>query len=117
MTDVYYWIGVGVVFTLLTLTAIGALLWLYANLIHRRFGLIFFARRPRRLSIASWYAAKVMPMGGPERDDDWNADDFPINERPFLLTYRVGDRSYFVMAGHLAPRRHMPIEGKHPCNS
>ena len=114
MTAAFYWIGVGVVLSVGGLLALAVIFWLYANLIHRRFGLIFFARRRRRLSIALWYAAKVMPTSAPDRDDDWRADDFPINRRPFLLTYRIGRRSYFLMAGYLAPRRHMQIEGKHP---
>lgn len=114
MTDIYHWIGVGVVFTLAAIAVIAALFSLYLNLIHGRFGLIFFARRPRRLSIASWHHGRISRKDEASGNDDWPADDFPINERPFLLTYRVGKRSYFVMAGHLAPYRNRPIKGTHP---
>lgn len=114
VNDAYYWIGVGVVFTIAPATIIFALAFAYARLIHRRFGLIFFQRRPRRLSIASWHQSKIVQLSGAPRDDDWLADDFPVNERPFLLTCRVGGRRYFVMAGYLGPHRLAPIKGIHP---
>lgn len=114
MGSAFYWIGV-VVVALLVLGALGyALLWFYFNLLHERFGAIFFRKSERRLSIASWHAAKLVRKDQPDRDDDWRADDWPINERPFYLSYRVGERRYFVMAGWLGPHRNSPITGKHP---
>lgn len=115
MNVLFYWIGVVATMIAVVGTAGLAALWIWANLIHRRFGLIFFATRPRRLSIAQWHSSRILPASrADEERDHWRADDFPVNQRPLLVTYRAGKRSYFVMAGYLAPRRHMPIEGRHP---
>lgn len=109
MSDVaFYWLGVGVALTVAVAVTVVALGYLYAILIHDRFGLIFFRKTQRRLSIASWYNAKLM------NDEHFHADDWPVNERPFYLSYEIGERRLFVMAGILEPRRNMPISGKHP---
>lgn len=104
----FYWIGVGVVSTLAVAATIIALFMLYAWAIHDRFGLIFFRKTERRLSIASWHRAKLLT------DEHFAADDFPVNERPFCLTYKVGQRRLFILAGFLSPHRHMPIKGTPP---
>lgn len=96
----FYWIGVGVVVTLGAIAILFVAVFLYASLLHGRFSLIFFRKGERRISIASWYNAKLM------NNEHFNADDFPIAPRPFYLSYRYGNRRIFIMAGILEPHRH-----------
>lgn len=105
----FYWIGVGVVGCLCAGAAIVALFWLYARFLHGRFGTIFFRRTERRISIASWYSSRLMS------DEHYCADDWPIAQRPFYLSYELpSQRRLFVLVGILSPRRDMPIRGQHP---
>lgn len=104
----FYWIGVGVALTLAVAAIGAALIYLYAWLIHDRFGWIIFRRPERRLSLASWYNAKLM------NDTDWGIDDMPIGPRPFYLSYRIGERRLFIMIGTLGAYRHSIARGKHP---
>lgn len=112
MTDsAFYWIGLGVVLGLAVIALLAALIFLYAHLLHGRFGLIFFRKGKCRLSLASWYNTRLMS------DEHYCADDWPIGPRPFYLSYEIGKRRLFVMAGTLAERRDSPIRGKHPAES
>jgi hypothetical protein len=108
MSEVYYWIGVGVVTTVSVAAILVALLYAYMYLINGRFQFIIFSKTERRMSLAAWYNAKLMS------DEHYHADDFPISERPLFVSYRVGKRQLFFMTGFLEERRHMPISGKHP---
>jgi len=105
---VFYWIGVGVVLTIAALAIIIGLIWIYAWVIHRRFNAILFRKGQRRLSLASWYNSRL--MGNP----NFNADDWPIGERPFYLSYRIGSKRLFVLAGLMTGPRHAVITGQHP---
>jgi len=105
---VFYWIGVGAVSVITASAVLAGLTVIYAALLHGRFHLIFFRKTDRRLSLASWYNARMMS------DEHFGADDFPIAQRPFLLSYNIGKRRIFIMAGVMEDRRHSPIEGKHP---
>jgi len=111
--EVFRWIGIVTIGAILTGALMFASLWLYANLIYQRFGAILFRKSERRLSLASWHATKLMRKGE-QSDDDWPADDFPINERPFYLSYQIGQRRFFMMLGWLGPHRSAPIKGRHP---
>lgn len=104
----FYWIGVGVTLTLAVAAIGAALIVLYAWLIRDRFGAILFRKSQRRLSLASWYNAKLLS------DVEWMADDMPIGERPLYLSYRVGERRLFILIGTLGRYRHAPIRGRHP---
>ena len=109
MDVAFYWLGVGVAATVAVLAVAALLLFLYAKLLHGRFNLIFFRKGQRRLSIASWYNAKLM------NDEHFHADDFVIGERPFYLSYEFSpDRRAFVMLGTIGSSRSMAIKGKHP---
>lgn len=114
MGDAFYWIGV------VTVSAIGVgallvgLIWLYANLIHRRIELKMFRKTERRMSIASWHRTRVTYPNDERGEDDWPADDFPINKRPFYFAYRVGGKRLFLMACILSDNRRDSIKGKHP---
>ena len=105
---VFYWIGVGVVSTVLVVALLAAAFIMYAWLLHGRFQLIFFRKTERRLSLAAWYSSRLMSDAG------YNADDFPIGKRPLLIAYRVRGRHLFLMLGIFGERRHMPIFGQHP---
>lgn len=105
---IFYWVGVFTIGVLCTVGGAAALFSGYAFLIHDRFNCIFFRAGERRLSIASWYSAKLM------NDELWKADDFPIGRRPFYLSYRIGEQRLFLMLGIHEGCRHMPIQGKHP---
>lgn len=106
---VFYWIGAGVVSTIAAITIAAVLFILYARYIHERFHLIFFRKGQRRLSIASWYMSRLIS------DEHYHADDFPIGERPFYLSYRIGrERRIFMMLGIVGPARHMAVSGEHP---
>lgn len=110
----FYWIGIVVVGLFVLASVLFVIGWLYANLLHGRFHLILFKRGVRRLSLASWHQTKVMAKGKERSDDDWPADDFPINERPFFLSYNIHGRQFFIMLGWLGPWRNVSIKGKHP---
>lgn len=108
MDAVFYWIGIVVVGLAATVAILGALLWLYLTIFHGRFEAILFRKGERRISIASWYNAKLM------NDEYWCADDWPVCERPFHLSYRLGERRLFLLLGTLGPHRHSVIKGMHP---
>lgn len=114
MSGVFYWIGVAVVVAAAVAAVCLVAAWLYAVLIHRRFGLIFFRKSQRRLSIASWHQSRIIQKSQADIEVDWPADDWPICERPFYLSYEAGKRRYFVMAGWLEPMRADSIKGKRP---
>lgn len=109
MTDqAFYWIGVGVVLALAALAVLAFAAFFYANLIHNRFHFILFRKGQRRLSIASWYNARLMS------DDYFTADDFPICARPLYASYRFGSHRFFILAGTHSGSRHAVIRGEHP---
>lgn len=113
MTDAFYWIGVVVVCGLSVLVISVGLLWIYFNLLHDRFNAIMFRKSERRLSIASWHATRLIRKGQ-SSDDDWPADDWPINKRPFYLSCRIGGRRLFILAGLISGPRANIIRGAHP---
>lgn len=110
MASAFYWIGVGVVGLLVIAAVLIGLIWIYANLIHGRFELKLFRKTQRRLSIAAWHQSRLSCRA----DDEWPADDFPVNERPFYLSYLVGGKRLFLMACVLSDNRWNSIKGKHP---
>jgi len=111
MTDqIFWWIGY-VATAFIAICIVGfAMLWLWVNLIHERFGAILFRPTQRRLSVASWHQHKLVGLG----DGDWKADDWPIAPRPFYLSYRFGKRRVFIMLGVMEQIRHSSIKGTHP---
>lgn len=114
MDTALWWTG-AVVVALASIAAIGfALLWLWANLIHDRFSAIFFREGKRRISLASWHQSKISMRGEGPSLDDWPADDHVIGPRPFYLSYKIGKRRLFIMAGTLGLYRHSSIKGRHP---
>jgi hypothetical protein len=114
MTSVFFWIGVGFTAAFAIVALLAALFLLYAWLIHGRFGLIFFRKSQHRLSIVSWHQARLTYKGDDRGDKEWPADDWPINERPFCLTYRIGTKRVFILAGMLGEHRSNVISGTHP---
>lgn len=112
---VFWWIGV-VVFALTALAVLGfAILWLWANLIHKRFNAIFFRETQRRISLASWHRTRLSMRGGEAPpEDEWPADDHVVGPRPFYLSYKIGQRRIFIMFGTLGLYRHSSIKGRHP---
>lgn len=119
MSAAFYWIGVAVVAVAALAAVLFVLLWLYFTLLHQRFGAILFRKSQRRLSLASWHASRLVRKGEQvgEGDDQWPADDWVINQRPFYLSYSLGKRRLFVMAGLLDGPRGSSILGKHPEHS
>lgn len=106
---IIYYFGAAVLIVL-TLGAIGlAGLVFYARLLHDRFELIFFRRGEQKLSIASWHSSTLDRNGKTFKADDW-----PICDRPFYLSYRIGTKRYFILLGLLLKHRPSVIEGEHP---
>lgn len=114
MDVVFYWIGIGAVALAMIAVVFVAALFFWSRCIKGRFSAILFRKGERRLSIASWYAGKLLRTDGESRDDDWPADDWPIGERPFYLSFRIGECRLFLLAGMLSPRRSSSIKGIHP---
>lgn len=114
--DIFYWIGVTVSILAGLAGVAVSLLLIYGLFISGRFGLIFFRKSPRQLSIASWHETKLLKKWDRADDmDDWPADDYPIGPRPFYLSYRFrGQKHLFVMVGYHTGHRHIPIRGLHP---
>ncbi|MCW2405051.1 hypothetical protein M2336_001680 [Sphingobium sp. B1D7B] len=110
MSDQFFWWTGAIVIALLAASAFAyCIIWLYANFIHERIGHILFRKTERRISIASWYNARLMS------DEFYKADDWPICERPLYLSYELpSHRRLFIMIGKLEPRRDAPIQGTHP---
>ena len=109
MTDtIFYLIGVSTVAGLALLAALYILIWIWYTFIDGKFGFILFTKTHRRLSIACWNNSKLM------NDKYFSADDFPIQERPLYLSYEIGKRRLFFIAGILEAGRDMPIKGIHP---
>lgn len=108
MIYLYDIIGRIVLWSVIGLSALAACAWLYFNFLHGRFGLIFFRKSERRLSIASWHRSKL------SNADEFLADDWVVNERPFYFAYWFNGRRYFVLLGFLKGPRHSPIRGEHP---
>lgn len=106
--DAFYWIGVGVVGAVGAALCVALLFSAYVMFIHGRFEIIFFRKTKRRMSIAAWHNARLM------NNPTFKADDFPIADRPFFLSYSVGNRRVFLMLGILDARRDSPISGEHP---
>jgi hypothetical protein len=104
----FYWIGVGVSLTVAATLVLVCLIILYAWLIHGRFSWIPFRKSQRRLSIASWYNARLM------NDTEFMVDDFPIGPRPLYISYKIGNHRLFILIGRLEQYRHASIHGKHP---
>ena len=116
MSDtIIWWTGaVAIGAAVLGLSAI-ALVFLWANLIHDRFSAIFFRKTQRRISLASWHRTRLLMKGGGEPPaDEWPADDHVIGPHPFYLSYRIGKRRLFIMAGTLGEWRNSSIRGTHP---
>lgn len=91
------------------------IVFLWANFIHNRFSAIFFRKTLRRISLASWHQTRLVMKGGEAPPaDDWPADDHVIGPHPFYLSYRVGKRRLFIMAGTLGEWRNSSIRGMHP---
>lgn len=89
-------------------------LWFWVNLIHGRFNLIFFRKSKRRLSIASWHESVLLDLDGNFDENSWLADDHVIGPNPFFISYQIGNRRLFLMAGTLHDWRGSNIKGKHP---
>lgn len=93
----------------------GVCLFLWAKLIYQRFHWIPFRKGQRRLSLASWHNTRIMQMGNEDPDPAvFTFDDWPIGPRPFYLSYRFGDRRFFVMLGIMGSVRNTIGKGKHP---
>lgn len=114
MIDVFHWIGVAAVATVAIAVVGAGLFWLYANFLHGRFSTILFRKGQRRLSIASWHQSRLLMRGGDSQPNEWQADDWPVNERPLYLSFRVGNRRLFILAGLLSNVRDSVIRGAHP---
>lgn len=112
--SVFYWIGVVLVGVVVFAALLIGLVWLYSVFIHGRFELKLFRKTQRRMSIASWHRTKASFRGDGSGDADWHADDFPINERPFYVSYRFGGKRLFLMACVLSDSRWNSIKGTHP---
>ena len=109
MINMFFWIGLVVTALVVLAALLIGLFCLYFTFCHNRFNVILFRHGERRLSIASWYRAKLMNA------PDFTADDWPIGPRPFYLSYRFnGERRVFIMLGVLECHRHAPIKGEHP---
>lgn len=103
-----------VVTSLVGLAAILALaFYLWAKLIYQRIQWIPFRKTMRRMSIASWHESRLLWRDEPD-DGLFDFDDFPINERPFFVSYTIGTRRYFVMLGYIVGPRSSIGKGKHP---
>ncbi len=109
MNTAFMWIGVVSTAAIFLVGTIVTIVWLYANFVHNRFGLILFRKGERRISIASWHRTKRVDAVS------FKADDWPIGARPFYLSYRFnGERRVFVMLGIIERHRNASIEGEHP---
>lgn len=115
--SIFQCVGIAVCALLAFLLIAFAGLKLYFTLLHGRFELILFRRTQMRLSLASWYGVKVKPIAGHDPDPNlFSFDDWPINERPFYLSYRIGRCRPFIMIGMLEGPRFNAGKGKHPAN-
>ena len=113
--DVFLWlVGCAVVGIMAIAFVVGSAIWLWANFIHERFSLIFFRESRRRLSLASWHETVLCRTDGTVDEDHWPADDHIIGPHPFYLSYRIGKRRIFMMAGTVQDRRHNSIKGQKP---
>lgn len=113
MTEAFYWIGVAVS-ALAILAIVGvALLLFWGRLIHGRFHAILFRKGQRRLSVAAWHGSRLVSK---QADDGlYDFDDWPVNERPLYLSYRLGQkRRLFFLAGMMTGRRSSVGKGRHP---
>lgn len=115
MMHVFQWIGIAVCAAFAFISVAFVMLKLYFTLLHDRFGLIFFRPSQRRLSIASWSNAKIQPVGRDDPEPDkFGFDDWPINKRPFYLSYEIGRRRAFILIGMLDGPRYNVGKGLHP---
>jgi hypothetical protein len=107
--DAFYWIGLITSAVVICLAVMGVLFALYAYLIHRRFGLIFFRKGECRLSLASWHNTRLSTA------TKFGATDWPIGKRPFILTYKLKPKlTLFIMFGTMSSARYNAVEGIHP---
>ena len=114
--EAFYWIGLAVS-VVAAVAVIGfGLLWIYVNLLSDRFSATLFRTSPRRLTIAAWHESRAVFKGQASNDDDWPADDWPVNKRPLYLSCRIGQRRLFLLAGVLSGPRYRVIRGEHPEN-
>jgi predicted membrane-bound dolichyl-phosphate-mannose-protein mannosyltransferase len=99
---IFQWIGIAVCAAFAFLSVAFMMLKLYFTLLHGRFGLIFFRPSQRRISIASWHSTKLKPNGLDDPEPDvFGFDDWPVNKRPFYLSYEIGRRRIFILTGML----------------
>lgn len=116
MVNAFHWIGVTVVVVAALLVLLFVVLRAYFWLIHDRFGAILFRKSQRRLSIASWHQSRLIRKGESEAEQmaDWLADDWVVNERPLYLSYQLGKRRLFILAGLIDGPRFSSIRGHYP---
>ena len=114
--EAFYWIGLAVSVVVAVAIFGFGLLWVYVNVLSNRFSAILFRTSPRRLTIAAWHESRMV-VKGHDADDDWPADDWPINKRPLYLSCRIGQRRLFILAGVLSGPRYRVIHGEHPENT
>lgn len=108
----FQWFGLVIAGIIVGMAALLGLLIAYYRLVHRRFGFILFRKGPRRLSIASWNNARLLSRG---QETPWRADDWPVCERPFYASCRIGNRRLFILAGTIPDSpRFNAVEGVHP---
>lgn len=110
--DPFHWIGLIITCLAGACLALFIILRAYFWLIHDRFSAIFFKPSKRRISIASWHHTRLATC---ENDrSNWPADDHVVGPRPFYLSYRVGKKRFFILAGTLGEWRDRSIRGDHP---
>jgi len=117
MTDqidiIAMWAGYGLAGIIVAACAIFVVLLAYFRFVDRRFSAILFRRGERRLSLASWHSGRLISKHDPQ--PDWQADDWPIGERPFYLSYRIGaEKRLFLMFGTMSGPRFGRVKGTHP---
>ena len=114
MAAVFYGIGAIVVYGLALGAAGYIALFLYFLFIDGRFGAIFCRKGERRLSIAAWHRTRLVGLGNDPEDTRHSADDWVVCERPFYLSYDLGEKRMFILAGTLKGPRHSILKGEHP---
>ena len=119
MTGAFVFTVIGqivVALVVLALIAVTCLL-IWGRLIHERFHWVPFRKGARRLSVASWHNSRIVVKKSQAVDDGlFSFDDWPVNERPFYLSYQFGrkQRRVFVLFGIMEPPRRSVGKGKHP---
>lgn len=112
---IFQWIGIAVCAAIALISVAFVMLKLYFTMLHGRFGLILFSPSQRRISIASWHSTKLKPIGRDDPGPDmFGFDDWPVNRRPFYLSYEIGRRRVFILIGMLEGHRYNVGKGQHP---